>query len=721
MAPIAILPDCEVGIPMFGPSPVAAQMEGSKTFSKHFMARHKIPTAEYQSFTPDQVAECVAFIDKLGGAQAVVLKASGLAGGKGVLLPETNEEAKQGVDDILVKKVFGEHAGTSLVIEERLDGPELSVLAFSDGYTIKALPGCQDHKRIGEGDTGPNTGGMGAYCPAPEGVPFEKEIYDTVLKPTIDGMRADGLPFVGCLFVGLMLTSRGPKVLEYNVRFGDPETEAVLDLLETPLADIILACVERRLDTVDIKLKSGSAVSIILASKGYPGKYPTGLPITLPAPSELPKGVQIYHAGTKLVDGKVLTAGGRVLAVSGVGATLQDALKAAYAGVDLVQFEGKTFRRDIAHRALKESSSQKLEQEALTYASAGVSIDAGDALVQAIKPLAKSTVRPGCDADLGGFGGSFDLKPLGFNDPILVSGTDGVGTKLRVALDANKHDTVGVDLVAMSVNDLLVQGALPLYFLDYFACSKLDVKVASAVISGVAEGCRQAESGLIGGETAEMPGMYEGGDYDLAGFAVGAVERTNLLPQTSQMQEGDVLIGLPSSGLHSNGYSLVRKVVTRSGLSYAAPVPWQKSPTEAQLPPTLGEALLIPTQIYVKSLAPVLRSPEGLLGMSHITGGGFTENIPRALPKHLGAHIDLAAWERPGVFPWLQKVGNVDPHEMARTFNNGIGMVLIVRKDQQDRILSVLKSGPNHASPVIMGQLVKGTGVSYSGLDTWRV
>lgn len=702
---------------MFGPSPVAAQMEGSKTFSKHFMARHNIPTAEYQSFTPAQVHACLSFIEKLGGAQAVVLKASGLAGGKGVLLPETTEEAKQGVEDILVKKVFGEHAGSSLVVEERLDGPELSVLAFSDGYTIKALPGCQDHKRIGEGDTGLNTGGMGAYCPAPEGVPFEKEIYDTVLKPTIDGMRADGLPFVGCLFVGLMLTSRGPKVLEYNVRFGDPETEAVLELLETPLAEIILACVERRLDAVNIKIKAGSAVSIILASKGYPGKYPTGLPITLPAPTALPQGVEIYHAGTKLVDGQILTAGGRVLAVSGVGATLDDALQAAYAGVDLVEFEGKTFRRDIAHRALKVAAAQK--PEALTYASAGVSIDAGDALVQAIKPLAKSTVRPGCDADLGGFGGAFDLKPLGFKDPILVSGTDGVGTKLRVALDANKHDTVGIDLVAMSVNDLLVQGALPLYFLDYFACSKLDVKVASAVIGGVAEGCRQAESGLIGGETAEMPGMYEGDDYDLAGFAVGAVERENVLPRISEMQEGDVLIGLPSSGLHSNGYSLVRKVVARSGLSYAAPVPWRKSAAEAALPATLGEALLVPTQIYVKGLAGVLKAPEGLLGMSHITGGGFTENIPRALPKHLGAHIDVGAWERPGVFGWLQKVGNVEAREMARTFNNGIGMVLIVRKEQQERVLAVLRAGG--ATPVVMGGLVAGAGVSYAGLDTWAV
>ena len=419
-------------------------MEGSKTFSKHFMSRHSIPTASYESFTPSQVKECLAYIQKLGGASSIVLKASGLAAGKGVLLPSSDEEAKTGVEDILIRQVFGKEAGSSLVVEERLFGPELSVLAFSDGYTIKALPGCQDHKRIGEGDTGLNTGGMGAYCPAPEGVPYEQEIHKTVLQPTIDGMRADGIPFVGCLFVGLMLTKSGPKVLEYNVRFGDPETEAVLELLDTPLAEIMLACAERRLDSVDLKIKEGKhAVAVVLASKGYPGKYPTGLPMKIPFAEQLPQGVRVFHAGTKLdaSSGKVVTAGGRVLAVSASGNTLEEALKLAYQGVEQIQFEGKTYRRDIAHRALAGAKSST--NGALTYADAGVSIDAGDALVHAIKPLAKSTRRPGCDSDIGGFGGAFDLKALGMRDPILISGTDGVGTKLKVALDANKHDTVG--------------------------------------------------------------------------------------------------------------------------------------------------------------------------------------------------------------------------------------------------------------------------------------
>jgi phosphoribosylamine--glycine ligase/phosphoribosylformylglycinamidine cyclo-ligase len=691
-------------------------MEGSKTFAKAFMDKYNIPTAAFQSFDASQVDECLAYIQKLGGAQQVVLKASGLAAGKGVLLPESDQEAQDGVQDILVKKVFGD-AGSSLLIEQRLVGPELSVLAFSDGYTVTALPGCQDHKRIGEGDTGPNTGGMGAYTPAPEGLvdDLPTRIRNEVLVPTIDGMRNEGFPFVGMLFVGLMLTADGPKVLEYNVRFGDPETEAVLELLDeskSSLADIVLACVERRLDAVKPVVRNQHAVSIVLASQGYPGKYPTGVPITIGA---VPQNVTVYHAGTKLdASGQLVTAGGRVIAVSAFGNTLQEAVELAYQGVDAVQFEGKTFRRDIAHRALKPATSSS---GGLTYAAAGVDIDAGNALVEAIKPLAKSTRRAGCDASLGGFGGTFDLKAIGMRDPVLVSGTDGVGTKLRVALDMGKHDTVGIDLVAMSVNDLLVQGAAPLYFLDYFACSKLSVPVASAVISGIAEGCRQAKCGLIGGETAEMPGMYIGDDYDLAGFAVGAVEREALLPVLDQLKAGDVLIGLHSSGVHSNGFSLVRKIVARSGLELSAPCPWSAEKDGSKPAATLGEALIAPTRIYVEALTPLFAEAKGLLALSHITGGGFTENIPRILAPGVGVEIDLASWQRPALFDWLQATGNVEPEEMARTFNNGIGMVLIVQQQEQQRILDLLSQAGER--PVVMGSVVDREGVHYTNMNAW--
>ncbi|SOV01198.1 probable bifunctional purine biosynthetic protein ade1 [Ustilago sp. UG-2017a] len=709
----------KVGIPVFGPSPVAAQMEGSKTFAKAFMDKYNIPTAAFQSFDASQVDECLAYIQKLGGAQQVVLKASGLAAGKGVLLPESDAEAHEGVEDILVNKVFGD-AGSSLLIEQRLVGPELSVLAFSDGYTITALPGCQDHKRIGEGDTGPNTGGMGAYTPAPEGLvdDLPARIRKEVLVPTIDGMRNEGFPFVGMLFVGLMLTADGPKVLEYNVRFGDPETEAVLELLDeskTSLADIVLACVERRLDSVKPVVRNQHAVSIVLASQGYPGKYPSGVPITIGA---VPGNVTVYHAGTKLdASGQLVTAGGRVIAVSAFGNTLQEAVELAYKGVDAVQFEGKTFRRDIAHRALKPAAGSSAA--GLTYAAAGVDIDAGNSLVEAIKPLAKSTRRPGCDASLGGFGGTFDLKAIGMRDPVLVSGTDGVGTKLRVALDMGKHDTVGIDLVAMSVNDLLVQGAAPLYFLDYFACSKLKVPVAASVISGIAEGCRQAKCGLIGGETAEMPGMYEGDDYDLAGFAVGAVEREALLPLLDQLKAGDVLVGLHSSGAHSNGFSLIRKILSRSGLSLSAPCPWSAEKDGSKSAATLGEALIAPTRIYVEALTPLFAEAQGLLALSHITGGGFTENIPRILAPGKAVEIDLASWQRPALFDWLQATGNVEPEEMARTFNNGIGMVLIIQQEQQHRILGLLQQAGER--PVVMGRVIDGEGVHYTNMQSWAL
>ncbi|KAG8938162.1 hypothetical protein FRC00_000520, partial [Tulasnella sp. 408] len=363
------------------------------------------------------------------------------------------------------------------------------------------------------------------------------------LQPTIDGMRREGFPFVGLLFTGFMVTTEGPKVLEYNVRFGDPETEALMLLLDdkTDLAAIMLASVERRLDSVRVSTRPGFAVSVILASAGYPGSYPKGKVIT---EGTLPADVHAFHAGTSSSGGKVVTSGGRVIAVAAYARSLEEALRLAYTGCDAISFEGKTLRRDIGHRALKAS---KEPQARLTYASAGVSVDAGNDLVDAIKPLVRSTKRPGADGEIGGFGGNFDLKAIGYKDPILVSGTDGVGTKLRVAIACGKHDTVGIDLVAMSVNDLVVQGAEPLYFLDYYACSKLDVQTCAAVVKGIAEGCKRAGCALVGGETAEMPGMYHEGDYDLAGFAVGAVERNLLLPQAN-IAAGDILLGLPSAG-----------------------------------------------------------------------------------------------------------------------------------------------------------------------------
>ena len=328
----------------------------------------------------------------------------------------------------------------------------------------------------------------------------------------------------------------------------------------------------------------------------------------------------------------------------------------------------------------------------LNYKQAGVDIDAGNELVNRIKPFAKATKRIGADSDLGGFGALFDLKKCNFRDPILVSSTDGVGTKLKVAIEVGKHDTIGIDLVAMSVNDLVVQGAQPLFFLDYFACSKLDVYVAADVVKGIAEGCKQAGCALIGGETAEMPGMYHAGDYDLAGFAVGAVERDEILPR--ETKAGDVLIGLASSGVHSNGYSLARYILQKNSLKFS-----DKFSDTA----SIGETLLQPTKIYVKSCLEAFKTKK-IRALAHITGGGLTENLPRVLSKNVAPKIFRKSWVRPEIFNFLQKLGNVSDEEMQRTFNCGIGMVLIVEKGGEDEVMQVLRAQGEEVS--VIGELV---------------
>jgi phosphoribosylformylglycinamidine cyclo-ligase len=337
----------------------------------------------------------------------------------------------------------------------------------------------------------------------------------------------------------------------------------------------------------------------------------------------------------------------------------------------------------------------------ISYRDSGVDIDAGNALVKAIKPLAKATRRAGADAELGGFGALFDLKAAGFADPILVAANDGVGTKLKIAIETGRHGTIGIDLVAMCVNDLLAQGAEPLFFLDYLAAGKLDVEVARTVVAGIAEGCRQAGCALIGGETAEMPGMYAAHDYDLAGFAVGAVERGEILPR-GDMAVGDVLLGLPSSGVHSNGYSLVRRLAAEAGLGWSDPAPFAP-----QVP--LGEALLTPTRIYVEPVLRAILRDGSAKALAHITGGGLSENLPRVLPDGIAAHVDLAAWRAPAVFGWLRQAGRLDDAEMLRTFNCGIGMVAVVAREGCDEVVRVLQAAGE--APVRIGELEAGRGV----------
>lgn len=681
----------KVGIPVFGPSAKAATMEGSKAFSKLFMDKHSIPTAQFKNFTDvDAARQHIKDVD-----YKIVLKADGIAAGKGVLIPETKEEALAGLDEIMVAKNFGA-AGDEIVIEEYLEGDELSILTITDGYSFFNLPTSQDHKRAGNGDTGLNTGGMGAYAPAPIATPqVLSKIDEQIIKPTIDGMRKDGFPMCGVLFTGIMLSpSKEPKVLEYNVRFGDPETQTVLPLLtaDTDLAEVMLAAAEHRLDSVSIKTKPNTySTTVVMAAGGYPDAYGKGDEISI---KDTPEDTYIFHAGTAEKDGKVVTAGGRVIAATATASTLRESVDKAYVGVECVSFNKKYNRTDIAHRAFRDADATA---GGSTYAEAGVSVDNGNLLVEQIKAKVKSTARKGADSDIGGFGGLFDLKAAGFagEDTLLVAATDGVGTKLRIAQIMDVHDTVGIDLVAMNVNDLVVQGAEPLIFLDYFATGKLDVEVAAKFVSGVADGCVTAGCALVGGETSEMPGMYDVGHYDTNGTAVGAVHKDRILPKVSAMKEGNVLIGLKSDGVHSNGFSLVRHIIDKAGLKYTSQAPWSEGKT-------IGEELLVPTKIYVKQLLPTIQK-DLLLGMAHITGGGLVENIPRALPKHLQARVDMSKWEVAEIFKWFGKQGRVPYEDLLKTFNLGIGMVLIVEQDKVDSVLSELKQAGEDA--VVIGDL----------------
>jgi phosphoribosylformylglycinamidine cyclo-ligase len=343
----------------------------------------------------------------------------------------------------------------------------------------------------------------------------------------------------------------------------------------------------------------------------------------------------------------------------------------------------------------------------LTYADAGVDIDAGNLMVEKIKPAVRSTRRPGADGEIGGFGGLFDLKAAGFVDPVLVAANDGVGTKVKIAIESGLHSAVGIDLVAMCVNDLIVQGAEPLFFLDYFATGKLDPDQGAEIVAGIAEGCRQAGCALIGGETAEMPGLYSGGDYDLAGFAVGAAERGTLLPRMD-IEAGDVLLGLASSGVHSNGFSLVRRIVEISGLNWTDPAPFDAAKT-------LGEALLVPTRIYVKPLLAALKQTSGIKALAHITGGGFPDNIPRVLPEHLAAEVNLSAIAVPPVFSWLSKAGGVAQLEMLRTFNCGVGMIAVVDTSMAEAVAATLTAQGERVA--VLGKLIENQGqrVVYQG------
>lgn len=905
-----------LGITCFGPNAASAILEGSKAWSKDFMKRHNIKTASYKSFTNED--DALKYLDTIPNQQQLVVKASGLAAGKGVIIPKHRNETESAVKSILSDHVFGKDAGAEVVIEEFLNGEEISILAFCDGKRSVLMPSVQDHKRIGEADTGLNTGGMGAYAPAPltERHPDLLAEMAKIVQMTVDGMASEGRPYIGVLYTGFIVVEENlrpiPYVLEYNCRLGDPETQVLLPLLHSDLYQIACCCCRGDLYPTDVLWKDGCAATVVCAAAGYPNAYEKGTLIKFCEVED--DNTIVYHAGTNYTatkqsggEGDLITSGGRVFSITGVGPTLRTAFRNAYKALQnknpIVSFKGMYYRRDIGYRALhlptrigilgstrgtdltavaesvnngilqgkveivvcisnksksgildraknlgintvhiparkNESRSlydakvteelarnnvelilcigwmrifskeftdrwkdccmnvhpsllpefaggmdmnvhqlvidsektetgctihmvtdkldggpiiiqrkcavlstddastlkarvQQLEGEAfieailmwknadigpmkglgwysiktdtrrnISYKDAGVDIDAGEELVRRIKPFCKRTNRSGCVSQIGNFGGLFDLSAANFGAPgeYLVAGADGVGTKLKIAIEVGIHDTVGIDLVAMNTNDILTCGAEPLFFLDYYATGSLDVDSAVDVIKGISEGCVQSGCALIGGETAEMSGMYAPGEYDLGGFAVGIVRKNLVLPRIDNMKEGDMVLALSSSGVHSNGFSLVRKCVEASGLTWTDECPWDKSLS-------LGKNLLQPTKIYVKSLLPLIKN-QLVLGCAHITGGGIVDNLPRCLPATLCAEIDLSnsTWKLPKVFQWLQRIANLPQDELCRTFNCGVGMILIVDTANVE-IVSKLLSDVGEV-PMTVGRLI---------------
>ncbi|KFP42020.1 Trifunctional purine biosynthetic protein adenosine-3, partial [Chlamydotis macqueenii] len=663
------------GIRCFGPSAKAAQLASNTAFAKAFLDRHGIPTARWKAFTNPQ--EACRFIISTD-FPARVVRARGPAARKEVTIAASKEEACRAVQEIMQDRMFGE----MVVIEELLQGEELSCLCFTDGVTVASMPPAQADKRLLDGDQGPNTGGMGAYCPVPQ-VPevLLEKINDAVLQHVVDSMRQEGTAFVGVLQTGLMLTKDGVKILNFKCQFGDPQCQVILPLLKNDFYEVIQATIDGKLCSfMPAWSENSTAVCVVMASPGYPGDYDKGMEITgLVQAEEL--GLQVFHAGTTLKDGRVVTSGGRVLSITAVKEDLVKALGEANRGVAAIRFKGATYRKDIGHRGIR------LLKQSL-YVSKGTSRNRCQSKVLY---LSFAFVH----SEAGGFAGFFDLKASGYDDPILVSQTKGLGPKLQIAQVCKKHNTIGQDLVAMCVNEILAQGAEPLFFLSYLACGKLDVEVTETIKEGIAEACRNAGCAFLGREMAEVTGMYSSGEYDLAGFVVGAVERGQMLLGLQRADEEDMLIGLASSGIHGRGFSIIRKILLMSSLHYSSPAPGSCGDK------TLGDILLTPAKMYSPSLLPVLRSGH-VKAFAFLAEEGLVEGISRILPEHVSAVLDALSWKIPEIFCWLYKEGNLSEEEMAQTFNCGIGAVLVVQKDLAQHVLKDVKK---HGEAWLIGKV----------------
>ena len=663
------------GIRAFGPSRAAAQLEASKAFAKHAMLEFGVPTAGYAEFHDPEPALEYLRSNPFTSAGFVV-KADGLAAGKGVTVCDTLLEAKNAVQDCFAG-VFG-NAGSSLVIEERLYGREISVLAFCDGETVKAMLPARDHKRIGNGDSGANTGGMGAFAPAPDiSKALLERIVETVLEPTIEGMDRRGTPFKGVLYAGLMLTEAGIKVIEFNARFGDPEAQVILPLLETPLLDVINACIDGTLGKLRLRWHQGCCATVVMAAHGYPAQTRTG--DTIHGLEGVIEGVTVYHAGTKLEDGQIKTSGGRVLNVTATADTLESALELAYTGVSEIRFDGMQYRTDIGGSTLNtaqssDSSTQLLAPSALcplpsAYTSAGVNINEGTRAVALMKDAVKSTHDARVLAGVGAFGGMLEVTQLKqLERPVLVASTDGVGTKTMIAGQLNQWDGIGADIVNHGINDVLAQGAKPLFFMDYVAASSLNAEWVATIVSSMARACQAAGCVLLGGETAEMPGVYKIGESDVVGTMVGVVNFADAITG-ARVSIGDALIAFPSSGLHTNGYTLARSALET--------LDWTE-PRDDLGGVSIASALLEPHRSYLPHVTALQTAGVDIRSLAHITGGGLWDNLPRALPDGLSARVKRESWTIPAIFNLIVARGNISERDAFHAFNMGMGMIAVI-------------------------------------------
>lgn len=666
-------------IPCFGPTSKQARIESSKGYSRHLATSLGVPGPTYERFEELDAERAIAWWRSYG--KPVVVKLDGLASGKGVTVPLNDAETEAAIRSTAVLGPF--------VLEERMVGAECSLLALCDGTTAIALPIAQDHKRIGEGDTGPNTGGMGAYAPAP--IPHEPaELVATFVQPILDYFAQVGTPYVGVLYAGLMLTADGPRLVEYNCRFGDPETQAVLPLLDTDLAALAMACTRHDVASVPVTVNDGAACTVVAAAPGYPADPHLGAPVVLDGfsttewsnRSEREPDAILFPAGVR--DGR--TAGGRVLAVTGLGADLAAARAAAYRGMDGVSFPNMQVRRDIGWRAPGALLT--------SYASTGVDIDEGNRAVARMKGAVERTLGPDVLRGVGSFGGVLSARRiLELDDPVLVASTDGVGTKVELAARLGTVRGVGADIVNHCIDDVLVQSARPLFFLDYIAAGELDADLVAEVVTGMAEACEAAGCVLLGGETAEMPGVYAPGAFDVAGTLVGIAERRELLPR-DDVAAGDRLIGVRSSGPHTNGFSFLRKLFDW--------VPMDATPPGFDR--TLGAALLEPHRSYLGVLDAALATGR-VKALAHITGGGLPENLPRVLPDGVDAEVELGSWPRGPLFELIGELASgVDVHELHRMLNMGIGMVVVCAEDDVDEVQAAIAEETWVIGTLVAGQ-----------------